>query len=131
MSGTKFLFTHCDGKFTDEDLDDEGNDFASRYYGANGLYLEDYATHFGDQMYVAPEEAHDFSRLATLIESRLKSGPLERAVRSDPGPLAGRVCAAAELSWDLVPAVRLVSGGLWTLLNPGQPCLSGKIGRTV
>jgi hypothetical protein len=78
MSGTEFLFKYCDGKFTDEDLSDEGNEFAGRYYGDRGLYLEDYAAHFGDQMYVAPEEAHDFSRLATLIDSRLQSSMLEK-----------------------------------------------------
>ena len=78
-SATEFFFKYCDGKFTDEDLNDEGNSFASKYYGDNGLYLEDYAEHFGDQMYVAPEAAHDFTRFSIMLDSRLASGILEKA----------------------------------------------------
>lgn len=77
-SATEFLFKYCDGKFTDEDLNDEGNAFASRYYGENGLYLNDYAEHFGDQMYVAAEDAHDFAKFSAMLDSRLASGVLEK-----------------------------------------------------
>ncbi|MEM7609943.1 MAG: hypothetical protein AAF411_31740, partial [Myxococcota bacterium] len=43
MTGTDFLFRYCDGKLTDEDLNDEGNAFAAVYYGRDGLYLRDYS----------------------------------------------------------------------------------------
>lgn len=81
-SATEFFFKFCDGKFTDEDLNDEGNSFASKYYGDNGLYLEDYAEHFGDQMYVAPEAAHDFAKFSAMLDSRLASGVLEKVKKA-------------------------------------------------
>ena len=37
-------------------MSDEGNSFAGAYYADAGLYLDDYAEHFGDLMYVAPED---------------------------------------------------------------------------
>ena len=67
LPATEFLFKYCDGKFTDDDLNDEGNSFASKYYGADGLYLDDYEEHFGAQMYVAPEAEHDFARFSTML----------------------------------------------------------------
>ena len=76
MRATDFLFKYCDGKLTDEDLNEEGNAFAKQYYGPTGLYLRDYASHFAKLMYVAPEEAHDFPRLASVIEARFRSGTL-------------------------------------------------------
>lgn len=79
LSATEFFFKYCDGKFTDEDLDERGNSFASKYYGDDGLYLEDYADAFGDLMYVAPEALHDFQKFSALLESRLASGVLTKA----------------------------------------------------
>lgn len=76
LSGTDFLFKYCDGKFTDEDLNESGNAFASQYYDDDGLYLEDYANHFGEQMYVTSEDAHDFKKFSTVLDTRLKSGIL-------------------------------------------------------
>ena len=70
LSGTEFLFKNCDGKLSDEDLSEEGNRFAARYYGDEGLYLNDYAEHFGELMYVAPESDHDFSALDAVIAAR-------------------------------------------------------------
>lgn len=78
LSGTEYLFTYCDEKFTDEDLNEEGNSFAQRYYGSRGLYLDDYTQHFGALMYVAPEGAHDFQVFSGILEARLKSGILTR-----------------------------------------------------
>lgn len=78
MSATDFLFQYCDGKFTDEDLNPEGNEFAAEYYGDNGLYLEDYAEHFGGLMYLEPEEDHDFSMFSKMIENRIASGKLTK-----------------------------------------------------
>lgn len=79
MSATEFFFTYCDGKFIDEDLNDEGNTFASKYYGDNGLYLEDYAENFGELMYVAPESLHDFKKFSAMLDARFASGLLEKA----------------------------------------------------
>jgi hypothetical protein len=79
MSGTDFLFKYCDGKFIDEDLNSEGNAFAAQYYGDDGLYLDDYAEVFGDLMYLEPERAHEYERLATILEARLASGILTKS----------------------------------------------------
>lgn len=76
LSATEFLFRNCDGKFTDEDLTDEGNLFTQQYYENDGLYLEDYSEHFGDLMYIAPESAHDFEKFASILDARAASGVL-------------------------------------------------------
>jgi len=73
MSGTDFLFKYCDGKFTNEDLTDDGNAFASSYYDSS--YLGDYAGLFADVMYVAPESAHDVSKIFKLLDQRLGGRP--------------------------------------------------------
>jgi hypothetical protein len=79
MSGTDFLFKFCDGKFIDEDLNDEGNAFAAQYFGDDGLYLDDYAEVFGDLMYVAPESAHDYERFAAMLHARRTGGILTKS----------------------------------------------------
>jgi hypothetical protein len=80
LSATEFLFKYCDGKLTNEDLSDEGNIFAGQYYGRDGLYLRDYAKHFRNLMYVAPEGAHDFAKFSAIVESRRRSGILTSAM---------------------------------------------------
>jgi len=72
MSGTDFLFSYCDGKFTNEDLTDDGNTFASSYYESD--YTGDYVELFADDMYVAPESAHDVGKMFNLLDKRLGNG---------------------------------------------------------
>jgi hypothetical protein len=79
MSGTDFLFKNCDGKFTAEDLNDEGNAFASQYYGDDGRYLDDYAEVFGDLMYVAPESAHEYEKFSDMLRARWTDGVLKKS----------------------------------------------------
>jgi len=62
ITGADFLITHCDEKFTDEDLTDTGNAFAADYYGDDtafaqqfGSYLADYAALF-DAKYEAEKK---------------------------------------------------------------------------
>jgi hypothetical protein len=74
LSATEFLFKYSDGKFTDEDLNEAGNAFAAKYYGDNGLFLDDYATAFEDQMYTASEAEHEFKKFSSILETRLGSG---------------------------------------------------------
>lgn len=78
LSATEFLIRYCDEQLTDEDLNEEGNTFAEKYYGDDGMYLEDYAEHFGELMYTAPEAAHDYQLFSNLLEKRLKSGKLTK-----------------------------------------------------
>lgn len=69
---------YCDGKLVHEDLSVAGRAFADRYYGEEGLYLDDYAQHFGDLMYVVPEHKHDFAKFSAILEARLQSGVLTK-----------------------------------------------------
>jgi hypothetical protein len=78
LSATEYFFRYCDGKLTNEDLNQTGNAFAEQYYGDDGLYLEDYAKHFPEHLYVAPESAHDFERFSSALEIRLKTGVLTK-----------------------------------------------------
>lgn len=78
LSATDFFFTYCDGKLVDEMLNQAGNTFAERYYGVDGLYLNDYANNFGELMYVAREQAHDFGKFSALLEVRFRSGVLTK-----------------------------------------------------
>ncbi|PQO37439.1 hypothetical protein DTL21_05710 [Bremerella cremea] len=75
-SGTDFLFKNCDGKLTDEDFNDEGNSFASAYYGDDGNYLADLDASFGRLIYNSPESGFDFNAYSKMIESRIASGTL-------------------------------------------------------
>jgi hypothetical protein len=74
LPATEFLFKYCDGMFTDEDLNEAGNSFAAKYYGADGLYLDDYAQFFSDEMYIASEESHDFQEFSSVLDARFSSG---------------------------------------------------------
>lgn len=76
MSATEYFLKYCDAKLTDEDLNEEGNAFADKYYGKDGLYLQDYIDHFSDLAYVAPEEDHDFQLFTSMLEARCQSGIL-------------------------------------------------------
>jgi hypothetical protein len=70
LSATDYFFTWCDGKFTDEDLNAEGNAFIRECYDA---YLGDYSEHFADEMYVVDEAGHDFARFSAMVEARYRS----------------------------------------------------------
>jgi hypothetical protein len=78
LSAVEYFFKYCDGKLTNEDLDDTGNAFVEKYYGDDGRYVQDYAEHFGDLMYVAPESAHDYSKFPSMLARRLESGILTK-----------------------------------------------------
>jgi hypothetical protein len=71
-----FFLEACDGKFTDEDLNDEGNAFAQAYFDfEHGSYLSDY-----DKILVGglPTQYHvadtweNFDKLRTVLDKRLE-----------------------------------------------------------
>jgi hypothetical protein len=84
MTATEFLFKNCDGKFTDEDLSEDGNRFAAVYYGENGPYLDDYTNGFGDLMYLRPEVDHDFSKFTEMVDRRLSRSGLVQSTKAKP-----------------------------------------------
>ena len=76
MTATEYFFKYCDGKLTDEDFNSDGVAVANRYYGDDGLYLDDYANSIDDDLYTISEEQHDFEKLYKIMNSRLESGIL-------------------------------------------------------
>jgi len=71
----QFFLDACDGKFTDEDLNDEGNAFAQAYFDfERGSYIEDY-----DRVLVGslPSQYHvadtweNFEKLQPILDKRL------------------------------------------------------------
>jgi hypothetical protein len=86
LSATQYFLKYCDEKLTNENFNDDGNRFAEKYFGENGLYLQDYADNFGDLMYVAPESTHDFEAFSLMMEARLTSTILTTAEANEARP---------------------------------------------
>ena len=72
----QFLLTVCDGKFTDQDLNEEGNAFAAAYFNfESGQYLADYETALcGDlpTLYHAADTWESYDQLAPVLNSALR-----------------------------------------------------------
>lgn len=70
-----FFLEACDGKFTDEDLTDEGNRFAADYFDfEKGMYLADYEKVLGKEagdLYSVPDTWESFDRLKPVLDNRL------------------------------------------------------------
>ena len=70
----QFFFKYCDGKFIDENLNDQGNAFAAAYFDLeNGSYLADYETVLGTEfpsLYHVPDTWQSFDRLKPTLDSR-------------------------------------------------------------
>ena len=73
-SGSFFLQA-CDGKFTDEDLNDEGNAFVPTYFDfQTGKYLADYEKTIGTdlpQLYYVKDTWENFDSLKLVLDNRL------------------------------------------------------------
>ena len=48
ITGREFLLTNCDEKFTDEDLNDLGNDFAKDYYDGESEFSKSHPSYLTD-----------------------------------------------------------------------------------
>jgi len=72
----KFFLELCDGKFTDEDLNDEGNAFAHAYFDFDtGKYLADYEATLGGELpelYYVRDSWENFDLLKPVLDQRLK-----------------------------------------------------------
>lgn len=73
----QFFLDACDGKFTDDDLNDEGNAFAREYYDAQlGAFLNDYERVLLKDLpslYHVPDTWATFDRLRPTLDKRLRS----------------------------------------------------------
>jgi hypothetical protein len=70
----KFFLEACDGKFTDEDLNDEGNAFAQDYFDfEKGQYMADYEATLGEglaDLYYVEDNWENFDRLKSVLDRR-------------------------------------------------------------
>lgn len=86
ITGRDFLFRACDGKFWDEDLNDEGNAFAGWYYsgegGGYGPYLADYESTLAGglpSLYHVEDRWEIYDRIAPVIDRRYADWKASRA----------------------------------------------------
>ena len=79
VTPVQWFIQACDEKFTDEDLNDEGNTFAASYYAgeeglhtAEGSYLADYCDTFpsANSLYEVEDSWASFDAVAPKIVSR-------------------------------------------------------------
>src|SRR5262249_22649819 len=74
ISPGKFLIEACDEKFTDEDLNHQGNAFTQEYYDSKaGLYLNDYDAVLGgcfSSLYHVPDTGENYDRLKPILDQR-------------------------------------------------------------
>ena len=70
------FFLRCDGKFTDEDLNEEGNAFAEEYFDPEkGRYLADYQAALGGKLpslYHLQDTWENFDRLKPVLEPAVR-----------------------------------------------------------
>lgn len=64
---------HCDGKLIADDLSEEGNAFATSYYGADGAYYVDLADVAAAEksIYHLPDSWETFDGIAPVLDARL------------------------------------------------------------
>ena len=72
----QFFISACDEKFTDEDLNEEGNAFAHDYFDlSTGKYLADYEKTLGanlDDLYRVADTWENFEILKPVIDRRFQ-----------------------------------------------------------
>ena len=87
--GTFFL-DECDGKFTEEDLNEEGNAFAEAYFDfQKGSYLGDYESLLGANLptlYHVADTWENFDRLKPVLDRRLAEWRRASLPGSNPSP---------------------------------------------
>jgi hypothetical protein len=79
MTPGEFFLSSCDGKFTDENLDEEGNAFAAKYFDfSTGQYLADYSAALGkrapdgpNSLYYVADTWNNFDKLKPILDRRL------------------------------------------------------------
>ena len=78
----RFFLEACDGKFTDDDLNEEGNAFAQAYFDfEKGHYIADYEGSLGKSvpdLYHVEDSWENFDRLRPVLDRRLADWKTER-----------------------------------------------------
>jgi hypothetical protein len=74
ISPGEFFIEACDEKFTDEDLNNEGNAFAQEYYDSSAsMYLSDYEEALGEKaptLYHVADTWENYDRLKLVLDRR-------------------------------------------------------------
>ncbi len=75
MSPGEWFLAACDEKFTDQDLNEDGNAFSSLYHTSDASdsgYLADYASTFAEieTLYEVPDTWASFGRLESILDFR-------------------------------------------------------------
>jgi len=75
LSGAEFLIRNCDGKFTDEDLNETGNDFATEFY--ENEYFDKYLEVADPEdkyetIYHIPDSPEIFDKVTAMISTAFK-----------------------------------------------------------
>jgi len=112
-----YLLTVCDGKFTHEDLNAEGNAFAKSYYQQDGAtYFADYREYLAKGMaseYHVGDNWSNFDKLTPVLDRRLANWRRGRPADSSPRP---RVTGSADLPEDILHRIAADFG---TVAAPG------------
>jgi len=70
----RWFLQACDGKFTDDDVNDDGNDFTAAYFEAEDMtYVADYQDTLAldlDSLYRVPDTWASYDALAPVIAAR-------------------------------------------------------------
>lgn len=80
MTGGEFLIRCCDGKLTNDDLNDLGTAFADSYY-ATDAYIDDYADVFGnvvESLYDVEDNWDNFKLISDVLDKRFSAWQSER-----------------------------------------------------
>ena len=68
LTGSEFLLQECDGKFTDEDLNAEGNRFTASYF--ENQYADDLESVVGNAILSLHEKKYDYPSIKRLLDQR-------------------------------------------------------------
>jgi len=72
MTGREFLIKQCDEKFWEEDLSEEGNQFAQSYYATN-RYFDDYEAALSSNLpthYHVEDSWENFDKISAVLDRR-------------------------------------------------------------
>ncbi len=94
MTGRDFLFKACDEKFWEEDLSEEGNEFAKAYYSGSGdssygLYVSDYETTLAGGLatiYHVEDSWENYEKIEKIISRRYSNWRTHGSVEDPPKP---------------------------------------------
>ena len=73
ITGGDFVYSYCDGKLTNEDLNDNANKFAQEYY--DNVYMSDYAEALGEDvptLYHVEDNLENALIIKGILDKRFK-----------------------------------------------------------